>query len=849
MTSKARRPVLFRVVLAISVVAGVLIMQGPPASADDTVSDLGFTYSASPTGASGDPWIAGSNVTLTATVTNYGPDDAPDNTVTIGIPGGTDHVSDDGGCTGAGVLTCAGGSLANGDSRTIKVILKVHSDIAEGANLGPLNAYVQTTGSEGTDDNSNNGTIANAYVHRIANLAIVKSGPDGIDPNLVVAGDDDGYDYTIMVSTAGPSDTGYLVHDTLADGLSFDSSDAGCSAVGQDVTCGGTIAAGDDPQTITIHVLVDPSVADGTILDNDATVDVPSDGTTDPDLTNNTTAGDSTVSTTITAQADLGLSVDATDGQNVAGAAAGVDFVYTVSTGGPSDNVGGFKVTDALPAGFVFRAMGSSSACGASGQNITCTDTNGFPDGAADRTFTVHAHINSSVLANDYSDLATVTSLGTQDPNGDNTNSDAVTVITRADLALTTDAITYPGTQTAAYANTDSTKNFAIYEYTVKNNGPSDAQNVSFDDSLPTGLTLVGACMGSSCTSFSTLPLSIGTLNGNDGTPTKQSKHIRVKVTANEDLRNGELTKTDSASVTSDTTDPGPSSNTASEDAKVWTVPSTPPDLLAAPGNTNAFFKWGPPTNFGGVPGGTSSILDFRVRVYTSPTATSPIERTLTVAPDNCGTPGNTFYCVLIGTAPNGPALSNGTTYYFTVEARNVVGLSDPNATRPFATPTIDASAQQIKNGSLSQHTGNGTLPTKNDQQISFQDFPSNTTGVGTILENNQGAALFCGNTKCVGKIVQTKLEDPNLPGIYQITLLYDKTLVGGTGQRYTFFYAPNTTSTTGTALQACPKKITAAVVPCVVVKLGSNGANPALKAIIYTKDADPTIGGKGFPR
>jgi len=35
MSSKSRRPVLFRVVLAVSVVAGVLIVHGAPAMADD----------------------------------------------------------------------------------------------------------------------------------------------------------------------------------------------------------------------------------------------------------------------------------------------------------------------------------------------------------------------------------------------------------------------------------------------------------------------------------------------------------------------------------------------------------------------------------------------------------------------------------------------------------------------------------------------------------------------------------------------------------------------------------------------------------------------------------------------
>jgi hypothetical protein len=32
-------------------------------------------------------------------------------------------------------------------------------------------------------------------------------------------------------------------------------------------------------------------------------------------------------------------------------------------------------------------------------------------------------------------------------------------------------------------------------------------------------------------------------------------------------------------------------------------------------------------------------------------------------------------------------------------------------------------------------------------------------------------------------------------------------------------------------------------------VKLASGGANPALKAVIYTSDPDPTVGGKGFPK
>jgi hypothetical protein len=101
-----------------------------------------------------------------------------------------------------------------------------------------------------------------------------------------------------------------------------------------------------------------------------------------------------------------------------------------------------------------------------------------------------------------------------------------------------------------------------------------------------------------------------------------------------------------------------------------------------------------------------------------------------------------------------------------------------------------------------------------------------------------------------VGQIVKTTLQDPTLPGRYTITMLFDKTLIAGTGQKYTFFYDPLDTATQGQPLPACPKNITPGMaLPCVQVKLASGGANPALKAVIYTSDPDPTVGGKGFPK
>ena len=269
--------------------------------------------------------------------------------------------------------------------------------------------------------------------------------------------------------------------------------------------------------------------------------------------------------------------------------------MYTVHNAGPSHNVGGFSISDTLPDGFAFQLSGSSTECEASGQDITCTDNSGFPVGTEDRSFTVHAKISSSVAENSYSDFATLTSLGTSDPGGsDNTDGDAVAVIARANLALVAGTPTYPGTQTAAWANATSTQNFVIYEYTVTNGGPSDALNVSFTNAThPSELTFVGACAGGTgCSPTGTLPVSIGTLEGSDGTLATQSTHVRVKFTANATARGGPLTKTILPSGHHDHDRPDSDKQQCIRGRHRLDSSTTPTAPDARPGNANAYFLW-----------------------------------------------------------------------------------------------------------------------------------------------------------------------------------------------------------------------------------------------------------------
>ena len=132
-----------------------------------------------------------------------------------------------------------------------------------------------------------------------ADLAITKS--DSVDP--VIAGNL--LTYTLAVSNAGPSDAQNVqVTDTLPAGVTYISDTSNCvEAPAGTLTCSlGTLAAGGS-STFDITVAIDPSLANGTVLTNSATV---STTTSDPNSANDTATEATTVDgappeTTITA--------------------------------------------------------------------------------------------------------------------------------------------------------------------------------------------------------------------------------------------------------------------------------------------------------------------------------------------------------------------------------------------------------------------------------------------------------------------------------------------------------------------------------------------------------------------
>ncbi len=192
--------------------------------------------------------------------------------------------------------------------------------------------------------------------------------------------------------------------------------------------------------------------------------------------------------TTLVNAGDLALTKSATPDPVVAGSE--VTYTITVVNNGPSPS-SNFNVTDVLPSGVTY-VSGSASGTGwtfpGNDQNGTFAGTLAV-NGTATYTFRGLVTAASGSLVN----TATVNAVGTPDPNpSNNTDSVVTTVAAGADIATTKTVSPVPGLPGQPIT----------FEITITNNGPSPAENVSFNDPLPAGFLIVSttAPPGWTCT-------------------------------------------------------------------------------------------------------------------------------------------------------------------------------------------------------------------------------------------------------------------------------------------------------------------------------------------------------------
>ncbi len=847
--------------------------------------------------------FAGEHVIYSVVVTNNGPSDAHGVLVSESFDSHIDATTAEycvgGACDPSTGTAYSGGNLTSTDvpglatlgagaSITIRFTAKVKANTQNNTTITSTSSTQSSTyGSTTAVTKSTDTVVGTPVANTKANLTVTNTATN--QSGNPITGADDGHKlyagerviYSVVVTNNGPSDAQNVhvaeaLDGALAAGAKY-CVNAGCNPAtgtayaGGDLTASNipalsTLAAGDSITlrfTATVPASFLPDA--GSITSTAST----SSDTYDPSLPNSAGA-----TSTVNTKADLSVTNAAT---NQSGSAidathklyAGERVIYTVvvSNGGPSDAqnvVVAEALSSSLDASTAKYCVGAvcdpSTGTVYAGGNLTSSNIAGLATLAANGSITIRftAKVPSNFLPDGGSVTSTAsTSSATFDPSTPNSVGTSSTVNTKADVKQTAATATTPTGNAAntIYANATASQNTVTYDFSFTNDGPSDAQNVKVTDTLNSKLTGPGAqyrfCVGTSCALGSWAPfnpslqltIAVGTITA--GTP------FSVEIEAHADSNLGHLGNPsgpftgiqNSASANSNANGPVPAtfdpntannSGNASPNISIFTVPAAPTNPDARPGNTNAFYLWKQSlTSNGG-----SSIDVFRVTVTGTGAPASIPDVSVS---DSCGTSGNQqIFCT--GVSP----LTNGNTYTFVVKAHNVVGFSDPT-TGVTAKPSIDAAAKQINAGNLTEQTGNTANPTTTDKQIEVQTFPTGTTGVGTIIEGTGGTGTFCSGSCTLGSIVRTKLLDPNLPNTYTITLLYDKTLVGGTGVKYSFFYAPSDSAPTGTVLPTCNAKITN--LPCVVTKLGSAGANPSLKVIIYTKDPDPTIGGKTYPK
>ncbi|MFN8344419.1 MAG: ExeM/NucH family extracellular endonuclease [Spirosomataceae bacterium] len=357
--------------------------------------------------------------------------------------------------------------------------------------------------------------------------------------------------YTITASNAGPDPvTGATVTDNLPAILTgtwicVGAGGGTCTAMGSgnisdavNLPVGGSV-------TYTLTAAISAS-ATGT-LSNTATV---SGGSiSDPNPGNNS----ATDTDMLSPQADLGITK--TDGVTTVTPGGSVTYTITASNSGPS-NANGVTVADVFPAsltGVSWTCVGAGGGtCTAMGSG-NISDAVNLPSGGS-VTYTVSATIDASATGT-LSNTATVAAPGgVTDPNpGNNSATDTDILSPQADVSITVADSPDPVT-----AGSNLT-----YTLTVNNAGLSNASAISLSNTLPAGTTFVSLSSPGGWSATTPAVGSGGTVSASTASLAPGSPAVFTLVVAVAPAVADQSVLSNTATVTSSTSDPVPGNNSA----------------------------------------------------------------------------------------------------------------------------------------------------------------------------------------------------------------------------------------------------------------------------------------------
>jgi uncharacterized repeat protein (TIGR01451 family)/CSLREA domain-containing protein len=372
-----------------------------------------------------DPVVAGTSFSYTVRVTNAGPSNATEVAVTDTLPAGLTFLANGSStsCSATGqTVTCTVGNVQVDASVDLTIMVAAASSIANGATLTDT---VTVSGAEGDPDSNNNSDLETTTFNREANLSITKTSLS--DP--AIAGTS--LTYRLEILNSGPSDSsGSTVTDTLPAGVTLQTaqSDHGaCGAEGDVVTCNLNAIPAGTSVFVTVTVLVQPSLANGSFLTNTATV---SGADVDPNSQNNSTS----IDTEVIRQTDL--IVTKTDTPDPVTVGSELAYRLVVSNTGPS-HASGVVLSDSLPAQVQFVSVSPPSAnCSVATGTSTVTCAIGVL--SSGQSVTVDIVVRPTV-AGLVSNTATVSGNETESNSENNSSTAQTTVDTVAafDIAVT----------------------------------------------------------------------------------------------------------------------------------------------------------------------------------------------------------------------------------------------------------------------------------------------------------------------------------------------------------------------------------------------------------------------------
>ena len=406
------------------------------------------------------------------------------------------------------------------------------------------------------------------------------------------------------------------------------------------------------------------------------------------------------------------VSITKTDSPDPVITGSNVTYTITVTNQGPAI-ANSVSVTDNLPANVTFVSCASTGAgvCAGSGNNRTVTFAS-LAAGASE-TITLVATANGPA-GTPISNTATVSSSTTDSISGNNS-------------ATATTAVNNPTFANLSIVKTDSPDpvfptGTLTYTLSVTNNGPDTAQSVVITDTLPSDVAFVDCAsnQGGVCGGTATSPAITFSSLANGVTAT-----ITIHVTVNSNVTDGTVIS-NTASVTSATTDSTPGNNSDSEDTTVQEVDAG--ELLISEFRTR----------------GPSGAEDEFVEIYNPTTATLVIGG-LKIRTSN-GT-GTTSDRVII---PSGTTLAPGCHY---LVANNTASTGYSGATTPNQTYTTGIT----NDGGIAITRANGTTvidqagmsagsaykegtplaPLTNNVEQSYERKPGGAFGNGTDTNNN----------------------------------------------------------------------------------------------------------------